>query len=889
MGERARRTPVRAPRFAVAALVALTVTALAAPVAVAAESETDARAATPTTDPATDPADPGDPAEPSAPSDPVDPADPTDPADPMDPAEPADPAPPSDPAGAPSADAPDDEAPAEEPPTGIDPNLTFPAEDDVVAAAVAVTVTPDTDLVNGQTVTVAGTGYSPNRQIVIVQCLELATSAADCDTERYKYVPTDGTGAFSTTWEVRRIAHTANGIVDCGDAPGTCRVIAANPSDTSESTFVAISFDPSVPLPPPPTILVGPLTGLVEGQDLALFGSGFPPDSAVRFYQCPTGAVAGCVELGWAPTDAAGGVASVVPDVRRVLYPGIGSLDCASADGACELRVQSATDRDALASVPLGFDPAGPITLPSLVVTPSTALPFRSTVQAVGSGFPGSGPPSFPYVQLLQCRAGTTSYEECHAGGGGELARLDESGGFEMPVVARRFLRLFDGTQFDCASAAGACELVAQQFTGPSATAALEFDPSAPIPPPPTITLSPNGALPYRAAVTVIGTDFPPDTPVRLSQCESGVLYCSGPGAFGVAITDGTGSFSTQLNVARSIRSYSSYPPVTVDCGFSPGKCAVHAQSFGDQDAFAEAPLEFDPSAPIPEVSVTVTPSTGLADFQIVDVHGEGFFPGDQVYVSQCGAGEEPLFEGCGSSFASGATVGEDGTFDTATRVQRSIFSQSGPLECWEAPGTCVMAVVSQVDPNASAEVPLAFSGDPTPVSSPTISIDEPGPYDDGQAVTVRGSGYLPHSVLAIVECTGPPEAGGEGCGYAGPPTQAWADEHGEVVVHTTLRRTMRSVYGGREIDCGFGEGTCRLVVAEIAGRSAATAGSVPITFRDPNAAAAGATTNLSARPLAFTGRDVRWPTVAGGAAMLVGLAMVLLSRRRRRPHESSA
>lgn len=97
----------------------------------------------------------------------------------------------------------------------------------------------------------------------------------------------------------------------------------------------------------------------------------------------------------------------------------------------------------------------------------------------------------------------------------------------------------------------------------------------------------------------------------------------------------------------------------------------------------------------------------------------------------------------------------------------------------------------------------------------------------------------------------------------------------------------MRGIFGGRLIDCGFGEGTCRLVVAEVAGRSSATSGSIPITFRDPIAAAVADPgqarfARATSRRLALTGSDVRWPVAAGTASVVVGFALVLLGRSRR-------
>ena len=71
----------------------------------------------------------------------------------------------------------------------------------------SVTVTPDTGLVDGQTVTVQGSGFDPSTvDIGVAQCPAESTSAADC--VGHKVVPASG-GSFSTTFVVNRCASVA--------------------------------------------------------------------------------------------------------------------------------------------------------------------------------------------------------------------------------------------------------------------------------------------------------------------------------------------------------------------------------------------------------------------------------------------------------------------------------------------------------------------------------------------------------------------------------------------------------------------------------------------------------------------------------------------------------
>src|SRR5439155_2916746 len=159
-------------------------------------------------------------------------------------------------------------------------------------------VTPSTDLVNHQTVTVAGSGFSPSVAIGWAECKNGGSGQNDCDLNNVGYSTTDATGVFSASYTVHRIMHTANGDADCASAPEACTIGAAKISDYSESAGTPISFDPSIPLPPPPTLLAGPTTNLVEGESVALFGGGFVPNGIVYLVECTDPTIQTCHTLG---------------------------------------------------------------------------------------------------------------------------------------------------------------------------------------------------------------------------------------------------------------------------------------------------------------------------------------------------------------------------------------------------------------------------------------------------------------------------------------------------------------------------------------------------------------------------------------------------------------
>ena len=84
------------------------------------------------------------------------------------------------------------------------------------AAASAITVTPSTNLVQGQTVSVSGTGYPANSTVGIIECGAGAQTAFDCEL-RYTTAPTDASGAFSNaSFVVNQVISSGNlGTLNC--------------------------------------------------------------------------------------------------------------------------------------------------------------------------------------------------------------------------------------------------------------------------------------------------------------------------------------------------------------------------------------------------------------------------------------------------------------------------------------------------------------------------------------------------------------------------------------------------------------------------------------------------------------------------------------------------
>ena len=120
----------------------------------------------------------------------------------------------------------------------------------------AITVTPDTDLVDFQTVTVSGSGFPANIDLGMAQCSTGGPPTLEsCDLDTSVIILSDAAGAFTADFVVERLIETpAAGDVDCAEAPGTC-VLGAAPLDISEFAVAPLAFDPDVP--PQPRLEIG--------------------------------------------------------------------------------------------------------------------------------------------------------------------------------------------------------------------------------------------------------------------------------------------------------------------------------------------------------------------------------------------------------------------------------------------------------------------------------------------------------------------------------------------------------------------------------------------------------------------------------------------------------
>ena len=155
-----------------------------------------------------------------------------------------------------------------------------------VPAAASIAVTPATGLVQGDVVTITGSGFPAITQLAFVQCIPGSGPEA-CNLNNLVYVTSNPSGGFTTTFTPSRILRIAGVNHDCAVA-GECRIGGGTLPDGSVAAATAeIQFDPSVPPPPPPTLTVTPSTNLLDRQTVAVVGTNYDAGSLHRRRRVP--------------------------------------------------------------------------------------------------------------------------------------------------------------------------------------------------------------------------------------------------------------------------------------------------------------------------------------------------------------------------------------------------------------------------------------------------------------------------------------------------------------------------------------------------------------------------------------------------------------------------
>jgi hypothetical protein len=462
-----------------------------------------------------------------------------------------------------------------------------------------VTVTPSTDLVDGQVVHVAVSGALPFFEMFVGLCEAEATELFRCDGSVGAARTTDETGARELDVAVEAVFNvstsTGSEAVDCRVAPGCKLLLYTMRTDgTFAPLSVPLEFRPDGPLLPPPTLATTPASDLVDGQRIQVTGHDFVPTTAVALKQCrvPTTTAADCEQpTVFASVNADGTVSTsfdLVAIVRPLREP---SFDCRTT--ACALvGTRGFTDNDPrrTASVALDFAPDAPLApAPTLTVEPATGLTTGQAVTVTGTGFR-----AFANVVLGQCGAGPgTGFERCYIP---DFASADAEGNFVRTLTVSAFARLGSGF-VDCRRGPRCVIAAVDLDDGRVLTETpIAFDPAGPAPVTPTLTAAPATDLPESSPVIVTGTRYQPRQSVPVRQCtlEDGLPKECVDAALANPEPDDAGGFVAGVVVTATITLPSG---AEVDCRTT--ACGLSGATLGGWPGVA--PLTFAPVAPPPD------------------------------------------------------------------------------------------------------------------------------------------------------------------------------------------------------------------------------------------------------------------------------------------------
>ena len=122
--------------------------------------------------------------------------------------------------------------------------VTLPTAPTQPARTLEATVSPDTNLTNGQTVTVSWKGFTPGKTINIVQCSNrTAGDASACDLKTGKILQPDPAGSGSLPMEIVT-GPVGTGV--CDSTSTDCQIVFNDGGslDPKASVRISISFAP---------------------------------------------------------------------------------------------------------------------------------------------------------------------------------------------------------------------------------------------------------------------------------------------------------------------------------------------------------------------------------------------------------------------------------------------------------------------------------------------------------------------------------------------------------------------------------------------------------------------------------------------------------------------
>jgi len=277
------------------------------------------------------------------------------------------------------------------------------------------------------------------------------------------------------------------------------------------------------------------------------------------------------------------------------------------------------------------------------------------------------------------------------------------------------------------------------------------------------VTVEPNRDLADATVVAVTGEGFVPGERVGIVQCareaggdspevRGGVDACN-VGGVQYADADADGVAAGTIAVQRVLTT-----PMTgtVDCAAEADRCIVAMGALNDYDRSGGFGVEVRGGGePIRIPEVTVTPTEGLADGDVVRVEGRGLTPGDEVGFSVCSSDPVACWQASPTGGGYGTTVDGAGSFTIDVPVWRYLpgdgIQPDSYVDC--ALSRCSLRVMGQSTP---PPVPLSFLPGGEGPRAPAISVDPTDGVGVGDRILVRGAGLAPDLTVAINLCVAP-------------------------------------------------------------------------------------------------------------------------------------
>ena len=347
----------------------------------------------------------------------------------------------------------------------------------------------------------------------------------------------------------------------------------------------------------------------------------------------------------------------------------------------------------------------------------------------------------------------------------------------------------------------------------------------------PTMTVTPSTGLTSNQEVAVTGSGYTANATYAAVECIGTATTTAGcdTNAITPVSVSATGTVSFNFYVQTG-------PIGNGTCGTSAAdsNCLIVIGTLtGTQIAYA--PISFGTPAPAGP-SITLTPSTGLANGAKVTITGSGFVAGDSLFAVECLATATSSAD-CNTAGATPITANADGTLPSTSFTVTTGTIGSGACGTTAANAAGCVISVSTVAGADAAHASITFA-----VAVPTITVSPATGLKNGTKVTITGSGFAAGDSLFAVQCVATATSAA-GCNTVGAtPITANADG---TLPSTTFTVATGTIGSGA---CGTTTANAKNCVITVATISGTDAGAAPIQFA---VAAARLVPVLYVRPLA--------------------------------------